>query len=47
MTKEQMTCLIDRDLKTEFQIIAKRQHKTATEILTDLVQKYVDEHQER
>ena len=46
MVKEQLTCLIDRDLKTEFQVIAKRQHTTATKLITEFVQEYVDKHKE-
>lgn len=46
MTKEQLTCLIDKELKTEFQIIAKRQDKTVTEIITDFVNKYVNEYKQ-
>lgn len=46
MVKEQLTCLIDKDLKTEFQIIAKRQDKTVTEIITEFVQDYVNKYEE-
>ena len=46
MVKEQLTCLIDKDLKTEFQIIAKRQDKTVTEIINDFVQDYVNQYKE-
>jgi len=46
MAKEQLTCLIDKELKTEFQIIAKRQDKTVTEIITDFVTEYVNRYQE-
>lgn len=44
MVKEQLTCLMDKDLKTEFQIIAKRQDKTATEIINELVRDYVNQY---
>ena len=43
MVKEQLTCLIDKELKTEFQIIAKRKDTTVTAILTEFVTKYVNE----
>ena len=43
MVKEQLTCLIDKDLKTEFQIIAKRQDTTVTALITEFVTKYVNE----
>lgn len=43
MVKEQLTCLIDKDLKTEFQIIAKKQDTTATALITAFVEKYVHE----
>jgi len=46
MVKEQLTCLIDKDLKTEFQIIAKRQDTTVTNIITDFVQDYVAKYKE-
>lgn len=46
MVKEQLTCLIDKELKTEFQIIAKRQDKTVTNIITEFVQDYVNKYQE-
>lgn len=46
MVKEQLTCLIDKDLKTEFQIIAKRQDTTATKLIVDFVQDYVDKYKE-
>lgn len=43
VVKEQMTCLIDKDLKTEFQIIAKRQDTTITDLIVEFVTKYVNE----
>ncbi len=46
MVKEQLTCLIDKDLKTEFQIIAKRQDTTVTNLITEFVQDYVDKYKE-
>lgn len=47
MVKEQLTCLIDKDLKKEFQIIAKKQDLTVTEIITEFVQDYVDKYEEK
>lgn len=38
-----MTFDIDEDLKTELQIIALKQKKTVKEILTDLIQDFVNE----
>ena len=46
MVKEQLTCLIDKDLKTEFQIIAKRQDTTVTNLITEFVQDYVNKYKE-
>ena len=46
MVKEQLTCLIDKDLKTEFQIIAKRQDTTVTNLITEFVQDYVGKNKE-
>lgn len=34
---------IDAELKTELQIIALKQHTTITQLLTDLIQDYVNE----
>lgn len=34
---------IDKDLKTELQIIALKQNKTITSIITDLIIEYVNE----
>ena len=38
-----MTFDIDEDLKTELQIIALKQKKTVKEILTELIQDFVNE----
>lgn len=38
-----LTIRIDKQLRTDFQIIAKKQDTTATEILTKYIQKYIDE----
>lgn len=46
MVKEQLTCLIDKELKTEFQILAKRHDTTVTKLITGFVQEYVDQHQD-
>ncbi len=34
---------IDKELKTELQIIALKQNTTITQLLTDYIRKYVDE----
>lgn len=34
---------IDKQLRTDFQIIAKKQDTTATAILTEFIEKYVNE----
>ena len=34
---------IDKELKTELQIIALRKHITITQLLTELIQDYVNE----
>ena len=34
---------IDKQLRTDFQIIAKRQDTTATAILTEFIENYVNE----
>ncbi len=34
---------IDKELKTELQIIALKQNKTITSVLTDLINDYVNE----
>ena len=46
MVKEQMTCLIDKDLKTEFQIIAKRQDTTITDLIVEFVTEYVNKNKQ-
>ena len=38
-----MTFDIDEDLKTELQIIALKQKRTVKEILTELIQEFVNE----
>lgn len=37
-----LTIRIDKQLRTELQIIAKRQDTTATAILTDFIKQYVE-----
>ena len=37
-----LTIRIDKQLRTELQIIAKRQDTTATAILTDYIKQYVE-----
>ena len=38
-----LTIRIDKQLRTELQIIAKRQDTTATAILTEFIERYVNE----
>ena len=43
MPVSRMTFDIDKELKTELQIIALRQGKTVKDILNDLIQDFVNE----
>ena len=43
MSTETLTINIDKDLKTELKVIAIRKHVTVTDILTDLIQVFVNE----
>ena len=43
MSTETLTINIDKDLKTELKVVAVRKHLTVTDILTDLIQEYVNE----
>ena len=43
MTIARMTFDIDKELKTELQIIALRQDRAVKDILNDLIQDFVDE----
>ena len=43
MTTSRMTFDIDKELKTELQIIALRQDKPVKDILNDLIQEFVNE----
>ena len=43
MSTETLTINIDKDLKTELKVIAIRKHVTVTDILTDLIQEFVNE----
>ena len=43
MSKDTLTFSINKDLKTELKVIALRQDTTVTNILTELIQDYVNE----
>lgn len=43
MESVNLTIRIDKELRREFQIIAKQQDTTATAILTDFIKNYVNE----
>lgn len=45
MSKTRLNIYIDEELKMQLKIIAVKEKKTASEIISELVQKYVDEHQ--
>ena len=44
MSKTKLTISIDDELKTRMKIIAIKEKKTVSEIITDLVKNYIDEH---
>lgn len=46
MPISRMTFDIDKDLKTELQIIALRQQRSVKDILNELIQGYVDENKQ-
>ena len=43
MTIARMTFDIDKDLKTELQIIALKQDRTVKDILNELIQEFINE----
>ena len=43
MTNETLTVSIDKDLKFEVKMIALQQNRTVTDIVTDLLQDFVNE----
>ena len=43
MTNETLTVSIDKDLKFEVKMIALKQNRTVTDIVTDLLQDFVNE----
>ena len=43
MTKDSLTFSIDKDLKLELQIIALKQNRSVTSIITELIEDYVNE----
>ena len=44
MAKDKLTISINDELKIQLKIIAVKEKKTVSEIITELVQKYLDEH---
>ena len=43
MTKETLTINIDKGLKIELKVIALRKETTVTQLLTDMIESYIDE----
>jgi predicted HicB family RNase H-like nuclease len=43
METDKITFIVDKELKTQLKIIAVQQNKTITEIVTSLIQEYVNE----
>ena len=43
MAKDKLTISIDEELKIQLKIIAIKEKKTVSEIISELVQKYLDE----
>lgn len=43
MTKTKLTISIDEELKIQLKIIAIQEKKTVSEIISELVQQYIDE----
>ena len=44
MSKTKLTVSINEELKIRLKIIAIQEKKTVSEIITELVQEYIDEH---
>ena len=42
-TQKQLVIEIDENLRTELRMVALKQKKTVKEIVTQLIQKYIDE----
>lgn len=45
METDKITFVVDKELKTRLKIIAVKKNKTITEIVTSLIQEYVDENE--
>ena len=43
MAKDKLTISIDEELKIQLKILAVKEKKTVSEIISELVQKYIDE----
>lgn len=43
MAKDKLTISIDEELKIQLKIIAVKEKKTVSEIISELVQKYIDD----
>lgn len=43
METAQLTCLIDKELKKELQVIAAKKETTITAIITKFIEEYVEE----
>jgi predicted transcriptional regulator len=43
MTKETLTINIDKDLKIELKVMALRKETTVTQLLTEMIEDYVNE----
>lgn len=43
METDKITFVVDKELKTDLKIIAVKKNKTITEIVTTLIQEYVNE----
>ena len=43
MSETKLIANIDQELKTELKIIAAKKHKTMSEIVTELLEQYIEE----
>ena len=44
MTKDKLNISINEDLKIQLKILAVKEKKTVSDIISELVQQYIDEH---